>query len=349
MADPPLPPLPTRGTKQRYVGDRTNASKLVMGYSSESTAMRLVDNGAYRESILAVLTNLSPPIEIGVDPADQRVHGFIFRTRFYQFDCHCNPRGTVQNAHFMLAIAQFVVLSFNQLSVDLNDVNEVDKNAVMSVCDVALHCADILTHEPRRDLNAIRGGRFEFGRPIDAAALVEITEVLDSLCKPQISVTIAPDNDQNILIRHAGSMTSFNIDMREIEDYTDRAVYNANIAAAVLSAKKGTREGIIQLRNLPMILESYINERRGVIIPRVDTGLHDEREPHGGPYQRNSTMISSLRPSPQQFEMNGREEEEETPPEQSSLNNTPILPISIHKETQGTRQGMVIVNARIKP
>lgn len=322
MADPPLSTLPTRGAKQRYVGDRTNASKLGMGYSSESTAMRLVDSGAYRDSICAVLTNLRPPIEIGVDPADPRVHGFIFRARFYQFDCYCDPRGTVQNAHFMLALAQFVVLSFNQLSVDLNDVNVVDKNDVMNVCDIALHVADTLTHDPRRDLNATR--RFEYGRPIDAAALVGIIEVLDSLCTPQLSITIDPDNDQNIMIRHAGSTTSFNIDMRRIKDYTDRAVYNANIAAAVLSAKKGTREGIIQLRNLPMILESYINERRGVMIGR-DLNCPPPDEPHRRPYERNSTIISSLRPSPQPFEMNGREEEEETP------------------------HGKVIVNARIRP
>lgn len=297
--------------KARYVGAETNTAKLAQGYTSETQPMNRTTDALYRESIRLVLANLSPPVMLQEVPADfvfnaddpLPVSGlpppapvnvptgtaFRFRDTVYNFACVLRGDVDAQYTQYVLAIAQFVVLTFNQLSVDLDDPTIGNKASTRGVCNAALQAAVQRIADPQTDIGA-------FGEAIDtramqgvAADLVAVPPVvatlgilgeLNVLSLPQISVAFVPSvasvlnvarealplpppvETVKITIHAPLAIPDEEIIIRLPEaDYMDRAVFNANIAAAVLAAKQGSLPGLVQLRALHTVLSNYLEYR----------------------------------------------------------------------------------------
>lgn len=265
--------------KHRYVGAESNTEKLSKGYTADTGQMNLQSIGQYRESIRNVLSNLNPPVTIenGVfHSVDTNIRpAFKFRGTFYPFnptgflvvpaiptDPLVDPRVATQYASFMLAIAQCLVLTFNQLSVDLDDQNPTPTDArndlIRQTCNATVLQLEILIGNPKIQFNP----NIIFGDPVgDAGPIDTIVKELNTLCRPQVTLE---SKDQIITIKREG-VEAITINMSGINEgnhYVDRIIYNANIAAAVLAAKKGTLNGIAQLTGLRMVLENFSEYRK---------------------------------------------------------------------------------------
>lgn len=276
--------------KHRYVGAPSNTEKLSKGYTADTRQMDLGSIGQYRESIRDVLSNLNPlvTIEDGVFtpdlsaplPGSELGPAFKFRGTCYPFNptllVPTNSSGPVapQYASFMLAIAQCLVLTFNQLSVDLDDRPDPPSMdiptyliLVRKTCNATVSELEKLVNNPK----VVFGDDIIFGSVVAGVDPIKlIVNELNTLCTPEVTLASV---DQIITIKRTpvgdAVIPDITIDMSVIDGvshYVDRIIYNANIAAAVLAAKKGTPAGIAQLTGLKTVLDNFSDYRKPLVL-----------------------------------------------------------------------------------
>lgn len=272
MADPALL---NRRQSHRYVGSPDNASRIETGYSARTRKISLLDKTRYCKSIEAVMKNLENSLTYvasdGTLLNDRFEYSYKDRSRAtISFDFVCalpEPPFMACYSKFMLAIAQFIVMTFNQLEVDLSEFGDDDdddidpdeaasRDIIVDTCERSIAMASALVTDPSmEDFNPVQA---HIGPAINDDAMRDICAVLHRLvegAQPQMSVAYTRNL---ITIQHDEAPNAITVELN-LEDpikenYTIMVVYNANIAAAVLAAKKGK---LNQLRELKSVLDCF--------------------------------------------------------------------------------------------
>lgn len=262
MASPP-PPSTDRRSNSRYVGASRNAERLSLGYSAQSGTIQVVSTEGYCSSIAGVTGNLTSPITVTFPPAAGGGATFHHKDSEFLFECAVDTANTDRRyPHFLLAIAQFVVMSFNQLEVDLDSPSE--KVNAVATCDRAVKVAAALIRDPTSSTRGVT-----LGAALNAASLDAIVGVLQGLVGAEntIESRFSTRDNSNKYIKidfKVPKEIHVKVGLQDVLLFLDLIIYNANIAAAILAAKGGAAGGD-QLKNLPAVLDNYISFRMAAI------------------------------------------------------------------------------------
>lgn len=250
----------------RYVGRQKNSVILQHGYDATQTGLRLTSSATFRESIcenltIGILQRLAPPavtiVSVNEQPAgfnvsfpDGNVHRFLLE---YPGTPH------TKNTHFMTAIAQFLVLTFIEMFIDLGaEPSAAVRQQVITACSTSVASAAGIIVTPAHPGGA---GAARVSVPISAEAkatlLTSICDILSRIAGSGNSITPTETGDIIITIATAPPVT---VSVSAINDISDLMVYNANMAATLLLAAKqsGTPVSVTTLLNrLNTVLVGY--------------------------------------------------------------------------------------------
>lgn len=299
----------------RYIGRPQNTNIFVNGYEADTGVLDLTDASAFRSTIVGVLANkfkgkptrfttvngdfiltsdyLPPNIPLA-GALGAVAGGGLFAVFPLGYDAPAGPPVApagppvappplyLKNARFMQAVAQYIVITFIQLVVDLQRVSVVptappaapvvdeitQKNTLVTACQAAIAIAlGILRNAALTQPPTARLPASIISAPDRQALLTEVCLVLTGICgvppapvvQPYIdftgdTITITVDSDTSI------------IPTARVTDLNDMLVYNANIAATLLLAvrNKGTSTGKFEVNNLSKVLNGYSDVRDNV-------------------------------------------------------------------------------------
>lgn len=310
---------------RRYVGREENAQILGRGYTAQTETLDTTTAISFRKSVVDVLNlsfNKRPGATVFSSYDDK---GFRIITDFYQLD---NPHDFpfdfsdlehTKDQYFMQAIAQFLVLTFNQMIVDMSEADRPEKAAapvddpppvnaaanaaadaaadaaakaikakVLQDCQDSVAMALGITLNPATKVAAspeVIAAHFELIKAIvnvlnnipDGAA-AGINQPVVSVTDAPVIITItqqSPSEGPGIAGPANKSSDPIDINMTNVTDINDIVIYNANIAAALLAARKNSIRGKQQLDSLKNVLDGY-SLVRGTIVPEV--GEEEEEE-----------------------------------------------------------------------
>lgn len=246
----------------RYVGSKENATKLLEGYTASVGKIALLDKTAFCRSITDVMSNLATAVQYNASE-NSFVYGDGGDAIVFPFVCNFPTRSEQEASEcfhsFALAIAQFMVMSFNQLEVDLDDLNPRDPEDARMVIIETCRKAMSLAAEFIVGADAADFTRITLGPLINDVAVEGIVAVLQEIVSVQgdlDSMTISYNRNTALkeIIIIEGRL-KVNIDVTAaMASYADMVIYNANIAAAVLAAKKGNYK---QLKGLKQVLKCF--------------------------------------------------------------------------------------------
>lgn len=258
---------------RKYVGRVENAAIMAAGYNALTEDLRFLTVLEFRESIISVLNNSL--LKDGSAQFQDTGRGFRVLTKFlpdpptYDFDFHYDSKPHTQDPWFMQAIAQFLVLTMNQLVVDLERAGMVKEvvTRILAECTGSIQIALNIIKVP---LWPPRAPEASAGTESRGKLFTEINKILTGITDgAPVKATLSPDMME--LTLQVGELIS-TIQLIQVVDVGDMLVFNANIAAALLAAKKLTPRGLTQLEVLPVVLAGYLAVRRSGGVPVVGLG-----------------------------------------------------------------------------
>lgn len=253
-------PANNRQIRRTYVGRKDNVGILKTGYDALTIELNTENASSFRSSIATVLNRSL----VGVAEIQAVEDGFEISTAMnlpqthiinkFKFDY--GKADHTRNVMFMQAIAQFVVLSFNQLVVDLqrSDTSIKVQSDAYTACQESITTAqDIVKNPVNQKQNAT-------DRSSLPALLNDIIIVLQGIPDLNDSGTEISVNGLIIML-DVDKHSKQTINMANAVSYDDIMIYNANIAAALLAAKTRSVQGFKQLSQLTNVLKEYSKVR----------------------------------------------------------------------------------------
>lgn len=270
----------------RYASRNDNSSVMAQkDYSTYTGGLYLKDASAFRKSIATVLRAEGFKKESGTrfTATDK---GFNLETAYLgkdkmecKFDYPADSVAT-KNAFFMQAIAQFLVMMFIQLIVDLEGVlasngtpetKLATAKRIKKACSDAVEMARLMVLKPNDPTRAKTSSidpesRFPLLQNI-AQALHKVT---NSKQRTGVVVTVTANKDPLTLVitmKEKEKDIVSTIDFKDVKTNDIFIIFNANIAATLLLAAKDKHLGAIQLKNLRPVLDGFMKAIDAVSSP----------------------------------------------------------------------------------
>lgn len=228
---------------QRYVGRGKNSQILKRGYTALTTELDITTQTTFLSSICTNLTSgilaMTPDAGITSDGTSFTVTLKDATPATTKIDFKYTASTHTANPLFMQAIAQFLLMTFVQLFVDVKDKSTDMPKCIGSV-QAALGIVINPIHTKTRALTEITCDE-------KTALLKSIASVLSDVAHSQRtppipgSVTSIANLDADILnFTLRSPMLPKKIDFTGVNDVYDIMIYNANIAATLLLAAQQT-------------------------------------------------------------------------------------------------------------
>lgn len=270
----------------RYIGRPQNTNIFINGYEADTGVLDLSSPDTFRKAIVDVIAGKfqGRPTRLTILNDGFRLTSDYLsapRTADFPFS-FLGTLAWVKNPRFMQAVAQFMVLSFIQMVVDLQRSTVAGapaaapavpalpdpRTAIVASCTTSIATALSIIKEPRLSILPASAPI----TPPDRQALIDevaiVLNTISSLAPPPIVVT----PDTMTITVDAGVPVP--IDMSAVKNVDDMLVYNANIAATLLLAARhqGTDMGKPELGRLKAVLEGYSLVRNGGAPPGGPAG-----------------------------------------------------------------------------
>lgn len=266
----------------RYVGRPGNTNIFINGYEADTGVLDLTSPATFRKAIVDVIAGKfqGRPTRLTIQNDGFRLtSAYLVPPGTADFDfAFLGTLAWVKNPQFMQAVAQYMVLSFIQMVVDLQRATIAPavppvppvpavpdpRTAILASCATAISTALSIIKEPLLKPLTLRPADTIMNDPERQALIDEVTGVLNTISSLAVApITVTP-NTMTITVDGQPVV----IDMSAVTNIDDMLVYNANIAATLLLAARhqGTDMGKPELRNLKAVLKGYSLVRNGGVV-----------------------------------------------------------------------------------
>lgn len=263
----------------RYVGRVTNTELFrVAGYKTFTAGLFLRDADTFRNSVLSVLQSGTFKQNADINLTTDK-KGFVLQTasipKVQEFHFDYVKSDVSEDPHFMQVIAQFLVMTLIQMSLDLQK-DGVPWEETVKACRVAVKMAKRFVLNPLSPKQSEKHPTQKMSNRSKAALMEGIILVLSDVAgfkkNPPVSTVRFDQPTMSLTISLKGKPTV--VDFRDVDTQDIFMIFNANIAATLLLAARDTQIGSEQLDLLPSVLGGFMTAIRGSMARRPKASIN---------------------------------------------------------------------------